>query len=68
MAAAVACGLHKFGVRDYVVESGENMILLFLNIAVIIAVLSTLGGAEDFGGAFQAALFVLLALGFLISL
>lgn len=44
------------------------MILLFLNIAVIIAVLSTLGGAEDFGGAFQAALFVLLALGFLISL
>lgn len=39
------------------------MILLFLNIAVIIAVLSTLGGAEDFGGAFQAALLVLVALG-----
>lgn len=39
------------------------MILLFLNIAVIIAVLSTLGGAEDFGGAFQAALLVLSALG-----
>ena len=44
------------------------MILLFLNIAVIIAVLSTLGGAEDFGGAFQAALLVLVALVCLTSL
>ena len=38
------------------------MILLFINIVVIIAVLSTLGSGEDFGGAFQAALFILFVL------
>ena len=37
--------------------------MLFLNIAVIIAVLSILGSGEDFGGAFQAALLFIFALG-----
>ena len=38
------------------------MILLFLNIAVIIAVLSTLSNADNFGGAFTGTLFILFVL------